>query len=314
MTSGVRPTGTWDGTAFAHEAFVFSSDDEVLARCLPFVEEGLDQDEPVVVVAGAGVRSLLADALGDGSRRLASFEPAEGWWRGGRETLQAYDTALQQLQAAGRPWRLIGEPAWLAAKEARVWSRFEAAANRCYAGLRYYSLCVHDRRALDPAVVDAALATHPLTWGGTGPVPCPEYVGTDAFLRSVEPAWTQLPPDAVQKEVTWAPEGRAWVRTVVARQDWRGRAGEIVLAVHELVTNALRASGRAQVSTWPEDGCTVWEVADPGPGLHDPVVGYVPPSANAAGGRGLWLARSLSDDATVAAAGPGTRIRLYFRG
>lgn len=313
MTAGVRPTGAWDGTRFAHEAFLFASDDEVLARCLPFVYEGLVRGEPVIVVAGAALRSLLADALGDRVEQLAAFEPAEGWWRGGHETLQAYDSGLQRLQATGRPWRLIGEPAWLATEEAQVWSRFEAAANRCYAALRYYSLCLHDRRVLQPAAVAAAMATHPLTWGGTGPVPSPQYVSTEAYLRSVEPAWTQRPLDAVRAEVTWAPDGRAWVRKVVALQDWRGREVEIVLAVHELVTNALQAGGRADVSTWPENGCTVWEVADPGPGLHDPIAGYVPPSTDTSGGRGLWLARSLSDDAAVAAAGPGTRIRLYFR-
>jgi anti-sigma regulatory factor (Ser/Thr protein kinase) len=313
VTPAVRPTGTWDGRAFGHEAFVFSTDDEVVARCLPFVDEGLARGEAVVVVAGVRVRSLLEDALGDRLGQLASFDPAEGWWRGGHETLQAYDSALQQLQATGRPWRLIGEPAWLADKDGRVWSRFEAAVNRCYAHLRYYSLCLHDRRALTPAVVDVALATHPLTWGGSGPVPSPQYVGTDAYLRSVEPPWTQRPPDALRTDVTWAPDGRTWVREVVDRQGWRGRGAEIVLAVHELVTNALRAGGRAEVSTWPENGWTVWEVADSGPGLHDPVAGYVPPATDTSGGRGLWLARSLADDASVAAAGPGTRLRLYFR-
>jgi anti-sigma regulatory factor (Ser/Thr protein kinase) len=53
-------------------------------------------------------------------------------------------------------------------------------------------------------------------------------------------------------------------------------------------------------------------VADSGPGLHDVTAGYVPPPDDLESGRGLWLARSLADDATVRPHGPGTAIRLYF--
>jgi anti-sigma regulatory factor (Ser/Thr protein kinase) len=103
------------------------------------------------------------------------------------------------------------------------------------------------------------------------------------------------------------------VRTVLRRDGWAPRSDDVVLAVHELVSNAIRAAGAAGLSTWLSGDVLVWEVTDAGPGLHEATAGYVPPRDDVEGGRGLWIARSLADDATVAPDAPGTAIRLFFR-
>ena len=308
----VRPTGDWTGEAFAHEAFVYSCEEEALARCVPFVEEGLARDEPVVVVAGEPVREAIADSLGNEVKRLAVLAPSEEWWQGGFGTLAAYDRDLQGLRATGRPWRLIGEPTWLALPGGRVWSRFEAVANEAYAELPYYSLCLHDTRRLEPDIIDAVLRTHPLTWGGAGPVPSPVYEDTATYLHRVEPAWSARPSDAATWQVADARAGRDAVEQALGAQLRTGRGQDVLIAVNELVSNAVRAAGEAELSTWREGGGMVWEVADAGPGLHDPIAGYVPPGLDLDSGRGLWLARSLSSDATVRPTGPGTAVRLWF--
>lgn len=43
--------GAWEGDQFAHEAFVYDSDDAVRRRCVPYVEEALDLGHPVVLLA-----------------------------------------------------------------------------------------------------------------------------------------------------------------------------------------------------------------------------------------------------------------------
>src|SRR3954452_6001763 len=134
MTS-MRPTGEWDGTAFAHEGFVFGTDREVLDRVVPFAVEGLSRGEPVLVVAGKRVRRLLAEELGQDVRRLATFAAAETWWRGGHGTLQAYDRDLRTLRSAAPTWRLVAEPVWLAGGDGRVWGCFQGGANRGHAGM-----------------------------------------------------------------------------------------------------------------------------------------------------------------------------------
>ena len=310
--TAVRPSGDWDGAAFAHEGFVFGSDAELLDRVLPFVSEGYERDEPVLVVAGDRVRSLLADALGADLARLHTFAAAESWWQGGHGTLAAYDHDLRALRSAVPSWRLVAEPVWLALEDGGGWSRFEAVANDCYASMPYYSLCLHDRHRLTGPVLDAVARSHPLTWGGAAPARGDAFVDPRAFLRSVQPVWHRRPSDAAVASVTSHAAARR------ALSDWLAglradRADDAVLAVHELVANALRASPAAELAGWRDGDRLVVEVSDWGTGLPDETLGYVPPGGDRSGGRGMWLAWSLADDAAVATGPDGTAIRLFFR-
>jgi len=308
----MRPTGEWDGTAFAHEAFLFATDHEVVDRVVPFAVEGLSRGEPVLVVAGERVRTLLGEELGRDVRLLAAFAAAETWWRGGHGTLHAYDRDLRTLRAAAPTWRLVAEPVWLAYEDGREWSRFEAVANRCYAAMPYYSLCLHDRRRLPASVLDAVARTHPLTWSGHAPVEAAAYEDPQRFLRSVQPAWDARPGHSAVWTVTEPREARRALAAAVI-DGWRARADDVVLATHELLTNALRVAAFVEVAFWTDHESLVVEVSDSGPGLPDETCGYVPPADDLEGSRGMWLAWSLADDAAVASGPTGTAIRLYFR-
>jgi hypothetical protein len=181
-------TGGWTGERFGHEAFVFSDDQAVRERVVPFVEEGLALGEPVMVVADDTVRDVLTQHLDSRIAELALFAPSGSFWQGGHATLAAYHASMQPLLASGRPWRIVGEPSWLAQRGGPAWSRFEAVANEAFADYPYYSLCLHDRRRLPADVVDAQLRAHPMVWDGAKPAPSPDYEPTDVFLRAMEPS------------------------------------------------------------------------------------------------------------------------------
>jgi hypothetical protein len=310
MTSS-RPTGEWDGTGFAHEAFVFGTDEELVDRVVPFADEGLSRGEPVLVVAGERVRTLLGEALGSDVARLATFTAAEEWWRGGHRTLHAYDRDIRALRKSVPSWRLAAEPVWLAGEDGREWSRFEAVSNRCYADMPYYSLCLHDRQRLPTPVLDAVARTHPLTWGGDAPIAAAAYDDPQLFIRSARPQWYEGPDRASVGAVVTPKDARQMVCAWVP-DEWQPRADEIVLATHELVTNSLRVSPAAELASWIDGHSLVVEVSDHGPGLSDETLGYVPPADELNGGRGMWLTWSLADDAAVASNPAGTGIRLYF--
>ncbi|GAA3769622.1 hypothetical protein GCM10022379_41680 [Micromonospora maritima] len=90
------------------------------------------------------------------------------------------------------------------------------------------------------------------------------------------------------------------------------RLDDFVLAVNELITNAVRhGGGQGRLRLWRQGGDLVCEVADHGQGiserrLHD----RNRPAPDTAGGWGLWLARELSDTMEVETGHAGTVVRI----
>jgi anti-sigma regulatory factor (Ser/Thr protein kinase) len=90
------------------------------------------------------------------------------------------------------------------------------------------------------------------------------------------------------------------------------RLEDFVLAVNEIVTNAVRhAGGRGTLRLWLAGGLLVCEVADRGDGIpRERLNGNGLPPSHAVSGRGLWLARHLVDEVAVSTGEAGTIVRL----
>ncbi len=87
---------------------------------------------------------------------------------------------------------------------------------------------------------------------------------------------------------------------------------DFVVAVHELVTNAVRHGGGAGRLELRRDGDTLrCEVADHGPGFGTATPAPAgPPPVEAPGGRGLWLARLLSDTMLISDGPDGVTVSV----
>jgi len=72
-----------------HQALLYSSDEELLSVLAAFVGDGLEQNEPALVVAPAGSVALLADALG-ARRREVVFVDAADWLKSPSYALTSY--------------------------------------------------------------------------------------------------------------------------------------------------------------------------------------------------------------------------------
>jgi len=99
------------------------------------------------------------------------------------------------------------------------------------------------------------------------------------------------------------------------------RLDDFVVAVNELLTNAVRhGGGGGRLTLWHVADRVVCEVSDDGPGLpHPGSAGPLDggarrrPEANRPGGWGLRLAEELTDDFTITTGPGGTTVRVASR-
>ena len=93
------------------------------------------------------------------------------------------------------------------------------------------------------------------------------------------------------------------------------RLDDFVVAVNELLTNAVRhGGGWGRVALWRDGTSVVCEVSDHGVGL--PASRMKPPERprpNQPGGRGLWLAGRLTDTLDIDSDDAGTAVRISSR-
>jgi anti-sigma regulatory factor (Ser/Thr protein kinase) len=96
------------------------------------------------------------------------------------------------------------------------------------------------------------------------------------------------------------------------------RRSDFVLAVHEVTGNAVQhGGGRGRARLWYADGTLRCRVTDDGPGLTDQAIPARLPdpcsgSAFDEDGRGLWLARELSDRLHITGGAGGAIVTLEF--
>ena len=104
---------------------------------------------------------------------------------------------------------------------------------------------------------------------------------------------------------------RAEVGEIASRNGFTERAGDLVLALDEVIANA-QEHGRAPigVEAWV-DGRIVVEVSDVGCGFDRARVWAAhPPTPYGQRGRGLWITRQLTDAVSIDCGDRGTIVRI----
>jgi anti-sigma regulatory factor (Ser/Thr protein kinase) len=282
-----------------HELFAYDDDSAFERHMPPFVAEGVDEGEAVVVVLTAANRELMGDALGAVSDRV-TFVACEDHYTRPEAALADYDANVRgYLRNGATGVRLCGElPDFERDDEWAGWVGYEAILNRAFAHYPVQIMCVYDERRLPGSVVDGARRAHPDLAGDVhGPNPefgDPADVVRTAMRRPVEP----LP------ELTALPDGsdalafrselrRALAEARVPDADARG----MLIAADEVLANAHRHGGGTSLVRCGRVGDRfVCEIADHGAGYDDPLAGYLPPRPQATDGAGLWVARQLTRD------------------
>jgi anti-sigma regulatory factor (Ser/Thr protein kinase) len=302
-------------TGFAHEALLYSGDEGFLEGTEPFVRDGVEAGEAVLVAVPSRRAGLLREALGDDAESVMFADMAQLGRNPGR-IIPAWRDFVDDHAPRGKGLRGIGEPVWpeRTAQELVECQRHEALLNLAFSDEPSWTLlCPYDTSALTDAVIEEAYRSHPVLWEDGARVDSGAYADPAAQFALADEDLPPAPADA--EGMGFRVDDVAAVRALVARRAAAAglppqRAADLVLAASEAATNSiLHGGGRGEFAIWCEGGDVLCEVRDRGR-LSDPLAGRRRPTLEALDGRGLWIVHQLCDLVEVRALERGSVVRF----
>jgi anti-sigma regulatory factor (Ser/Thr protein kinase) len=287
---------TSERTSLRHNALVYESQDEYVARAVPFLRQGLEAGEGAIVAHTRPGLAAMREALGADAEHVTFVDVSLAYTRPAR-TLAAYHRIYaEQLQRTPRLRAVADVQYGPDPREWELWTGYEAVFNRSFGHLPAWVLCSYSASGTPEAILEGVWRTHPEVvdrdaWRASG-----LYEDPDRLLRRITPAPEELPDlrsiagagagDAERVRERLAPE-------LIAAGLGEAKTLDVLLAATEMADNAVRhGGGIADVRVGRARGRFVCEIVDRGPGFDDPAAGYLAPRAGV--GSGLWVARQLT--------------------
>ena len=146
--------------SYRHEAFLWHDASDFTAGMVPFITDGLEAGEPVMVAVSAQHTKWLRDALdGQAGAEFVDIEEL------GRNPAQIIPAWQQFLNTRSGPVRGIGEPIWPGRRPEELveCQLHEALLNIAIdPETPFWLICSYDAVTLSPAVVEEAHRSHPV--------------------------------------------------------------------------------------------------------------------------------------------------------
>jgi anti-sigma regulatory factor (Ser/Thr protein kinase) len=297
----------------SHQLTLYDDVDGFLASTVPFLREGLEADEPILIALGPRKIELLRDELRSDAGR-AAFADIEGFGLNPGRIIPAWQDFIDRNALEGGGVRGLGEPIWPGRRAAAIdeCERLESLLNLAFGSVpRFSLLCAYDRGALDDDVLEAAQLSHPLFSVDGVPAVNPDWddLAPNPFAGALPPP----PLDAF--ELGFDRDTLHNLRAAVGLEAAEAglseqRAADFFLAASELAANSvLYGGGSGTAVIWREPESLVFEVRDAGR-ISEPMAGRVRPEPTQENGRGLWVANQLCDLMQIRSGPAGTRARL----
>jgi anti-sigma regulatory factor (Ser/Thr protein kinase) len=296
-----------------HSLLVYDDDDRMVEKMAPFLCSGLADGERTVVVLDRRKWERLAGALGSDADKALYIE-RDTFYTRPEAALAGYDGTLRRFVRDGASAiRVFGElPRCETDAQWNLWLTYEAILNRAFEHHPVWVMCGYDAREVPGPLLEGAFDTHPemLTegWGRS-----PHYHEPEDVVRSRTP--TPAPLAGLHAlSLDGGPRGfrEALSAELEAAAVSELAAGNMLVAAEEVLANAQRHGGETlSVQVGRVGDRFVCEVSDDGPGIDDPLVGFLPPRPRHADGAGLWVARQLTRQLELVPSPQGATVRLW---
>ena len=302
--------------SYRHEAFLWNGRADFVDGLLPFIEDGVDAGEAVMVAAIPEHGEWLADGLGSKASEVQFVDITQLGSNPAR-IIPACQQFLRDSSGDGRPARAVGEPLWDGRRPEEVAESqlHEALMNLAVdPELPFWVLCPYDAGNLDADVLAEASRSHPAL------ATVDSYQGSRSYRGHAHAQAIfagDLPPmDGPVTVVNVNQVGLAAAAETVTL----GAAGgnlcsnqvvSLTHAIRRLAGDSLtRGARHLTVRMWDRPDVVVCEVADTTV-ISDLLVGRRLPQAP--GDDALWFANQVCDLVQVRSSDSGTVIRLHMR-
>jgi transcriptional regulator with XRE-family HTH domain len=159
----IGTTATLSPHLFEHRLVTYGSDEEYIQATVPYITEGLERSESLLVVTTPTQSALVRDSV-DVRVEDVEFADSAEWYSSLNGALNRYRAFVKQKFEAGAAWiRMVGDPVWARRSEAEItaWFRYESLVNLAFAAAPATILCPYDTRSTPAEVIADARRTHP---------------------------------------------------------------------------------------------------------------------------------------------------------
>jgi len=302
--------------SYRHEAFLWDGPADFVDGLLPFIEEGIDAGEAVLVAATPEHGEWLVEGLGSKASRVQLADITR-LARNPARIIPACHQFLQEWSEPGRPARIVGEPLWegQSPEEVLECQLHEALMNLAVdPETPLWALCPYDAGHLDSDVLAEASRSHPALATTASYQGSRSYHGHEHAQNLFA---ADLPP--INGPGTEISLTRATLAAAVETVTLQGAAANLhsdqivslTGLVRRLTADSLhRGAAQATARIWDRPDALICEVADTTL-IHDLLIGRHHPQPTEQDS--VWLANQVCDLVQVRSQNRGTTIRIHIR-
>jgi hypothetical protein len=300
--------------SYRHEAFLWHDAVDFTASMVPFLEEGLDVGEPMMVAVIPEHMRWLQDALGHRAQQIEFVDMSE-LGRNPARIIPAWQQFLDSHSGKGRPVRGIGEPIWPGRRpeELLECQLHEALLNVAVdPELPFWLICPYDAEELSPAVVEEAYRSHPVIVEAGSYQGSARYLGRAHVDSMFSSELSELAEPVRTAHFTTQDVGRL---TPYLKLEFyvaglaEERAADLAEVVHRLAVSSIhRGSSGGTVRLWNQPDAVVGEVVDDTV-VEDLLLGRRVPFEE--DHDALWVANQLCDLVQLRSTDAGTAVRVH---
>jgi anti-sigma regulatory factor (Ser/Thr protein kinase) len=283
-----------DATALRHNALVYESMDEYVARAVPFLKAGIEAGDGAIVAHTKAGLAVMREALGPEAAGVTFVDVSAAYTRPARTLAAYHEVYVAQLRKTPTLRAVADVQFGPDPDEWDLWTAYEAVFNRSFGHLSAWVLCSYDANGTPDPIIEGVWQTHPEVVADDSWKSSDRYEDPDRLLRRLTPApapLTGLRPIPFGRSVEEFREQLA--RELTAERVSEAQALDLLLAATEIANNAVQhGGGIKEVRVGRASGRFVCEVVDRGDGFDDPAAGYLAPRQGV--GSGLWVARQLT--------------------